>query len=120
MGSGMPDRRRPDAAREREDTQGTEPARENARLRAEVERLREDRAELSALAAFAAHEVIQPLLHAEAVAAAFARERSDAGRPPGAAADLEAFRSGTARARRFAETLLRDAQSGERGLKRPP
>jgi signal transduction histidine kinase len=116
----MPDQRRRGAARGGEDTQETELARENARLRAEVDRLRDDRAELSALAAFAAHEVIQPLLHAEAVAAAFARELSDAGRPPGAAADLEAFRSGTARARRFAEALLRDAQAGERGLERRP
>ncbi len=116
----MPDQRRRGAARGGEDTQETELAHENARLRAEVERLRDDRAELSALAAFAAHEVIQPLLHAEAVAAAFARELSDAGRPPGAAADLEAFRSGTARARRFAEALLRDAQAGERGLERRP
>lgn len=116
----MPDRRRPDAAREREDTQGTELARENARLRAEVERLRNDRAELTALAAFAAHELIQPLLHAEAVAAAFARELSEASRPLWVAGDLDAFRSGTARARRFAEALLRDAQTDERRLERRP
>jgi signal transduction histidine kinase len=116
MGSGMPDQRRRGAAREREDTQATELARENARLRADVERLTNDRVELGALAAFVAHELIQPLLHAEAVA----RALSEAGRALGAAGDLDAFRSGTARARRLAEALLRDAQTGERRLERRP
>src|SRR5689334_19710516 len=107
--SGRPGRRRGE-------TDEIRLARENSRLRAELERLRDERAEIGALAAFAAHELIGPLLHADAIAAALAREAG--GATAGVAAHLDEFRAGTARARRLADALLRDAQSSGRRLDR--
>jgi signal transduction histidine kinase len=112
----MPEHRSGRPGRRRGETEEIRLTRENARLRAEVERLQDERAEVGALAAFAAHELIGPLLHADAIAAALSREVG--GATAGVAAHLEEFRAGTARARRLADTLLRDAQGSGRALER--
>jgi light-regulated signal transduction histidine kinase (bacteriophytochrome) len=93
--------------------------REIERLQSRVAELERDKAELEAFAAVAAHELVEPLIMTEAYAAMVC-EQLDEDLFPQAREDLEAMQCGAARTRLLAETLLQDARSGGRHLKRRP
>ena len=88
-------------------------------LRRRVEALEREKASLEAFAAVAAHEILQPLILAEAYTALIAdrlrgAEHADTRR------DLDALTRGMRRGRALVETLLYDARTAGEKLERAP
>jgi signal transduction histidine kinase len=88
-------------------------------LRARIEEVERENAELEAFAAVAAHELLEPLIMTEAYAALISarldeQEHADSRR------DLDALGRGAARVRRLVETLLHEARASGRKLRRRP
>ena len=88
---------------------------ENRRLRRRVAELEGEKAEVEAFAAVAAHELLAPLVLADAYATTVA-ERLDEDVHGDARRDLEALRRAAGRTRLLVETLLHDARSHHRPL----
>jgi signal transduction histidine kinase len=85
--------------------------RELERMSARVAELERERAAVDAFAALAAHELVEPLVMAEAYASIVAA-RLDDNAHADSVSDLEALGRGAFRARLLVETLLQDARSG--------
>jgi signal transduction histidine kinase len=84
-------------------------------LTTHVARLEQEKADMEAFAAVAAHELFEPLVMIEAYAA-MATERLAGAEHDDSRDDLDQISRGAARLRRLAETLLHDARSGGRAL----
>jgi light-regulated signal transduction histidine kinase (bacteriophytochrome) len=89
------------------------------RLRARVAELEREKAYAQAFAAVAAHELVEPLVMTEAYAAMVA-EQLDEELQGAERQDLAALAAVAARTRLLVETLLLDARSDGRGLRRRP
>jgi signal transduction histidine kinase len=92
---------------------------ETARLSARVEELEREKAALESFAAVAAHELVEPLIIAEAYAA-MVSERLDADAHAESLRDLARLGRTATRTRHLLEALLHDARSGEHTLIRGP
>src|SRR4051812_42268214 len=88
---------------------------ENRRLRRRVTELEAEKADVEAFAAVAAHELLVPLVLADAYATTVAG-RLDEELHADARRDLEALRRAASRTRLLVETLLHDARSHDRPL----
>jgi signal transduction histidine kinase len=93
------------------------PQAEIQRLHARITELEHEKAAVEAFAAVAAHELLAPLVLADAYATTVA-ERLDADRHADARRELDALRRAAARTRLLVETLLQDARSHGRALRR--
>src|SRR5215211_4860953 len=80
------------------------------RLRARITELEQEKQDVEAFAAVAAHELLAPVVTERLEPVLDAVSRSD----------LDALRGGAARSRLLVETLLEDARSRERDLTRRP
>ncbi len=89
--------------------------REVERLSARVIQLEHEKADVEAFAAVAAHEMVEPLVMAEAFAAIIS-ERLPGPEHTDSRRDLETLSRGVARLRLLTETLLHEARSSEREL----
>jgi chemotaxis family two-component system sensor kinase Cph1 len=87
------------------------------RLHARVAELEREKAEIEAFAAVAAHELVEPLVMTEAYAA-MVFEQLDDDVHGAAREDLTALARGAARTRLLVETLLQEARTDGRGLRR--
>lgn len=87
------------------------------RLAARVAELEEEKAALESFAALAAHELVVPLVMTESYAS-IVRERLDGDAHAPSRRDLDALARGAARTRLLIESLLQDARSNERPLRR--
>jgi signal transduction histidine kinase len=85
------------------------------RLAARVAQLEREKAALEAFAAVAAHELVEPLVMAEAFASIVA-ERLDGSEHDASRRDLDTLARGMARMRLLTESLLHEARSSEREL----
>jgi signal transduction histidine kinase len=92
---------------------------ETARLSARVEELEREKASLEAFAAIAAHELVEPLVIAEAFAG-MVSDRLDEDVHAESREDLAMLGRAAARTRHLLEALLHEARSGERSLPRQP
>jgi signal transduction histidine kinase len=92
---------------------------EVGRLQARITELEREKADVEAFAALAAHELLAPVVMMEASAATGA-DRLDNGAHAESLSDLDAIRRNAARTRLLAETLLHQARSQGRELKRSP
>ena len=92
------------------------PQAEIQRLHARITELEDEKADVEAFAAVAAHELLAPLVLADAYATTVA-ERLDGDRHADARRELDALRRAAARTRLLVETLLHDARSHERPLR---
>jgi signal transduction histidine kinase len=92
------------------------PQAEIQRLHARITELEDEKADVEAFAAVAAHELLAPLVLADAYATTVA-ERLDADRHADAHRELDALRRAAARTRLLVETLLHDARSHGRALR---
>jgi light-regulated signal transduction histidine kinase (bacteriophytochrome) len=88
-------------------------------LSARVEQLEREKAAVEAFAAVAAHELVEPLVMTEAYAT-IVSDRLDADQHADSRRDLDALSRGAARMRLLIETLLHDARSSGRDVKREP
>src|SRR5215211_4266227 len=95
------------------------PEMENRRLRARISELEREKADVESFAAVAAHELLAPLILADAYATAIA-DRLDGELHAESRRDLDALRQAAARTRLLGETLLHDARSHGRKLRRRP
>ena len=86
------------------------------RLRGRIAELEDEKADVEAFAAVAAHELLAPLVLADAYATTVA-ERLEEDRHADARRDLDALRRAASRTRLLVETLLHDARSHERPLR---
>lgn len=93
--------------------------REAARLAARVEQLEREKADLEAFAAVAAHELVEPLVIAEAFAG-IVSDRLDGGVHADSRHDLAMLGRTAARTRHVLEALLQDARAGAHSLTRRP
>ena len=93
------------------------PQAEIQRLHARIAELEDEKADVEAFAAVAAHELLAPLVLADAYATTVA-ERLDEDRHADARRELYALRRAAARTRLLVETLLHDARSHGRALRR--
>ena len=93
--------------------------REVERLAAQVARLEREKAQVEAFAAVAAHELVEPLIMAEAYASIVA-DRLSPDEHADSRRDLDALGRGVARMRLLIESLLHEARSSERTLVRKP
>jgi signal transduction histidine kinase len=93
--------------------------REVQTLSARVEQLEREKAAVEAFAAVAAHELVEPLVMTEAYAT-MVSDRLDADLHADSRRDLDALSRGAARMRLLIETLLHDARSAGREIKRDP
>lgn len=91
--------------------------REVERLSARVAQLEDEKAEVEAFAAVAAHELVEPLVMTEAYVT-IVSERLTAPEHAESRRDLNALSRGVARIRLLAESLLYDARASERPLRR--
>jgi signal transduction histidine kinase len=87
------------------------------RLSARVAQLEREKADVEAFAAIAAHELLEPLVMAEAYVAMVC-ERLDEHRHADSRRDLDALSRGSARTRLVIESLLHDARTSGRALSR--
>jgi light-regulated signal transduction histidine kinase (bacteriophytochrome) len=105
--------------RSREETTWDVPAdalrRELERLTARIVQLEREKADVEAFAAVAAHELVEPLVMAEAYAA-IVSDRLGGPEHEDSRRDLDTLSRGMARMRLLAESLLYDARSSERAL----
>jgi signal transduction histidine kinase len=85
------------------------------RLAARVVQLEHEKADVEAFAAVAAHELVEPLVMAEAFAA-IVSERLDGPEHADSRRDLETMSRGMARMRLLAESLLHEARTSDRAL----
>ncbi len=85
------------------------------RLSTRVTQLEQEKADVEAFAAVAAHEMVEPLVMAEAYAAIVA-DRLTGPEHGSSRQDLDTLARGMARMRRLAEMLLHEARSSERAL----
>jgi signal transduction histidine kinase len=85
---------------------------ENKLLRARIAQLERDKAELEAFVAMAAHELLEPLVMAEAYAA-IVSDRLEPEEHAGSLRDLDALGRGAARTRQLVEALLHQARTSE-------
>lgn len=92
------------------------PQAEIQRLHARITELEDEKADVEAFAAVAAHELLAPLVLADAHATTVA-ERLDGDRHADARRELDALRRAAARTRLLVETLLHDARSHGRALR---
>jgi signal transduction histidine kinase len=90
---------------------------ENARLAARVEELEREKAAVEAFAAIAAHELLEPLVIAEAYAA-MVSDRLDDEQHAESRRDLAALSRTASRTRLLLEALLQDARSAENRIAR--
>jgi len=90
---------------------------ENRRLHRRIAALQAEKAEVKAFAAVAAHELLAPLVLAEAYATTVT-DRLDEDLHADARRDLEALRRAASRTRLLVEALLHDASSHDRPLRR--
>lgn len=88
-------------------------------LRARIAEVEREKAEVEAFAAIAAHELLKPLLMTEAYVA-IVSDRLDEEAHADSRRDLDALGRGAARTRLLVETLLHDARSSGRQLRRRP
>ena len=86
------------------------------RLRGRIAELEDEKADVEAFAAVAAHELLAPLVLADAYATTVS-ERLEEDRHADARRDLDALRRAASRTRLLVETLLHDARSHERPLR---
>jgi signal transduction histidine kinase len=93
--------------------------REVETLSARVEQLEREKAAVEAFAAVAAHELVEPLVMTEAYAT-MVSDRLDQDEHADSRRDLDALSRGAARMRLLVETLLHDARSSGREVKREP
>jgi signal transduction histidine kinase len=93
--------------------------RELKTLSARVEQLEREKAAVEAFAAVAAHELVEPLVMTEAYAT-MVSDRLDADQHADSRRDLDALSRGAARLRLLIETLLHDARTSGREIKRDP
>ena len=93
--------------------------REVKTLSARVEELEREKAAVEAFAAVAAHELVEPLVMTEAYAT-MVSDRLDADQHADSRRDLDALSRGAARMRLLIETLLHDARTSGREVKREP
>jgi signal transduction histidine kinase len=93
--------------------------REIKTLSARVEQLEREKADVEAFAAVAAHELVEPLVMTEAYAT-MVSDRLDADQHADSRRDLHALSRGAARMRLVIETLLHDARTSGREVKREP
>jgi signal transduction histidine kinase len=93
--------------------------REVKTLSARVEQLEREKADVEAFAAVAAHELVEPLVMTEAYAT-IVSDRLDADQHADSRRDLDALSRGAARMRLVIETLLDDARTSGREVKREP
>jgi signal transduction histidine kinase len=89
------------------------------RLHARIAELEREKTDLEAFAAVAAHELVEPLVMTEAYAA-MVSEQLDEDLQADARSDLDALSRGAARTRLLVETLLHEARSSGRQLRRRP
>jgi signal transduction histidine kinase len=87
------------------------------RLQERIARLEDEKRELAAFAAMAAHELLEPLVMAEGYAQ-LVRDRLDAQDHASSIEDLDALCRGMERTRILIETLLRERSSADRPLER--
>jgi signal transduction histidine kinase len=92
---------------------------ENKLLRARIAELEREKAELEAFVAMAAHELLEPLVMAEAYSA-IVSDRLEPGEHAGSLRDLDALGRGAARTRRLVEALLHHARTSEGGFHARP
>ena len=92
------------------------PQAEIKRLHARISELEDEKADVEAFAAVAAHELLAPLVLADAYATTVA-ERLDEDRHADARRELDALRRAAARTRLLVETLLHDARSHGRAMR---
>jgi signal transduction histidine kinase len=88
-------------------------------LSARVEQLEREKAAVEAFAAVAAHELVEPLVMTQAYAS-MVSDRLDADQHADSRRDLDALSRGAARMRLVIETLLDDARTSGRDVKREP
>jgi signal transduction histidine kinase len=88
-------------------------------LRARIAEVEREKAEVEAFAAIAAHEMLKPLVMAEAYAAMVSARLDDTAHAE-SRHDLDALARGAARVRQLVETLLHEARSSGRKLQRRP
>lgn len=93
--------------------------REVERLAARVHQLEREKADVEAFAAVAAHELVEPLVMAEAYAAIVSDRLSDAEHAD-SKRDLDALARGVARIRLLTESLLHEACASDRQIERKP
>jgi chemotaxis family two-component system sensor kinase Cph1 len=93
--------------------------REIKTLSARVEQLEREKAAVEAFAAVAAHELVEPLVMTEAYAA-IVSDRLDADLHADSRRDLDALSRSAARMRLVIETLLHDARTSGREVRREP
>src|SRR5215213_3685060 len=89
------------------------------RLRARITELEQEKQDVEAFAAVAAHELLAPVVMIDAYAT-MVTERLEPVLDAVSRSDLDALRGGAARSRLLVETLLEDARSRERDLTRRP
>jgi signal transduction histidine kinase len=92
---------------------------EAARLASRVEQLEREKADLEGFAAVVAHELVEPLIIAEAFAG-IVSDRLHEGAHAESRQDLAMLGRTAARTRHLLEALLQDARAGERSLTRRP
>jgi light-regulated signal transduction histidine kinase (bacteriophytochrome) len=92
------------------------PQAEIRRLHARINELEDEKADVEAFAAVAAHELLAPLVLADAYATTVA-ERLDEDRHADARREHAALRRAATRTRLLVETLLHDARSHGRALR---
>jgi signal transduction histidine kinase len=92
---------------------------ENRRLHARISELEREKADVESFAAVAAHELHAPLILADSYATAIT-DRLDGELHADSRRDLDALRRAAARTRLLVETLLHDARSQGRKLRRRP
>jgi signal transduction histidine kinase len=90
---------------------------QNRRLHARIAQLKREKADVEAFAAVAAHELLTPFVMIDAYAR-MVSERLDEGLHADARRDLDALHRGAIRTRLLVETLLHDARSQGRELRR--
>jgi signal transduction histidine kinase len=88
-------------------------------LRARIAEVEREKADVEAFAAIAAHELLKPLVMTEAYAA-IVSDRLDEEAHADSRRDLAVLGRGAARTRLLVETLLHDARSSGRQLRRRP
>ncbi len=89
------------------------------RLSARVAELEQEKARVEAFAGVAAHQLVEPMIMAEAYASILS-ERLSAPEHADTRRDLQALSRGVARMRLLAESLLHDARSNTHELERKP
>src|SRR5919108_1058173 len=92
---------------------------ETESLLARIEQLEHDNAALQAFAGIAAHELMEPLVIAEAYAT-MVSERLDEDQHADSRRDLEMLSRAVSRTRLLLEALLNDARAGDRSVTRRP